>query len=140
MNASMPHQHPTPGKVIFIAMPSAGAVNSESIATGRLNDVVYQSLADFHVKNPDFTFVSPMVQDYNILSHMNKDPVWDIWQNHCRRLIERCDEVWVLMLTGWSNPNPNQDPIHNTSQGVAGEIKHAYSCKKVVRFMAPVLK
>lgn len=134
----MLHHRSTPGKVIFIAMPSMGAVNSESAVTGRLNEVVYKSIANFHVKNPNFTFVSPMVQDYNILAHMGKDPVWAVWQNHCRRLIERCDEVWVLMLDGWCNPNHKRDAVYNTSEGVAAEIEHAYSCEKIIRFIMPI--
>lgn len=48
-------------------------------------------------------------------------PTWEMWGAHCRALIERCDEVLVLMYDGW-----------DTSDGVAGEIAHAQTCGKTV--------
>lgn len=127
----------TASKVIFIAMPTLGTAMRESAATGRLYEHVYKDMAKLHEKYPDHTFVAPMVQDYCLLPHMSVEPNWEQWGDHCRRLIERSDEVWVLMYEGWRKPVYAMDDIYNRSKGVRGELEHAAKCRVPVSFLEP---
>jgi hypothetical protein len=65
------------------------------------------------------------------------EPNWEQWGDHCRRLIERCDEVWVLMYEGWRKPVYAMDDTYNTSKGVRGELEHAVECHVPVSFIEP---
>ncbi len=49
---------------------------------------------------------------------------WDFWEQFDRWYIERCDEVWVLMLDGWQE-----------SRGVTAEIGIATEMGKVIRYL-----
>lgn len=113
-------------KIIFIAMPTKGTAEASSAATGLLKEQVYLELARLHDEHPDYTFVAPMVQDYLLLKHLDKEPVWAVWGDRCRRLIERADEVWVLMFEGW-----------DVSVGVQGELDHAKLHQRPVLYIEP---
>lgn len=93
-------------KLVFIAIPTKGTVKD-----GHLTHKFLSQLADFHHIWPDTTFIAPMVQDYQLLPFMSITATWEDWGKHCRVIIPRCDEVWVLKYTGWDK-----------SIGVAGEI------------------
>ena len=131
------NRRPTAGKVVFIAMPTEGSTLRESADTGRMREAVYKDLARLHEQYPDHTFIAPMVQDYCLLPHMLVEANWEQWGDHCRRLIERCDEVWVLMYEGWRKPVYAMDDIYNTSKGVRGELEHAAMHRVPVSFLEP---
>lgn len=96
--------------LIFIAMPTKGSVLNNAI-----RPAVLGLIASLHLKHPEHTFIAPMIQDYQLLRYMpSVEATWQDWGKHCRCLIERSDEVWILELEGW-----------DTSVGVAGEIEHA---------------
>lgn len=96
--------------LIFIAIPTKGTVTD-----GKLNEKFLAFLARLHTFFPGNTFISPMVQDYALLKFMPDSPAtWEAWGHHCKTIIERSDEVWVLQFEGW-----------DTSVGVNGEMKHA---------------
>lgn len=97
-------------KLIFIAIPTAGTVKDS-----KLTDEFLKFFANLHQDFPQHTFISPMVQDYQILPHLkNKDANWETWGDHCRTIIPKCDELWILPFPGW-----------DTSKGVAGEVECA---------------
>ena len=127
----------TVGKVVFIAIPTKGVTNSSSAGEGRLLEQVHKDLARLHERYPDHTFLVPMVQDYALLPHLGVAPTWEVWGDRCRRLIERADEVWVLMYNGWVNPTLVMDAVYNTSKGVFGELVHAVVHSVPVFFMDP---
>ena len=95
--------------LIFIAVPTSGVA-----ARGRLFESFPRDVALLHLKFPQHTFIAPMIQDYALLPHMSVEATWEEWGHHCRTIIERCDQVWVLMYKGY-----------DTSVGVAAEVKHA---------------
>lgn len=95
--------------LVFIAIPTKGTV-----IDGALTEAFLKKLADLHVTFHEHTFIAPMVQDYQLLKHMTVTATWEDWGKHCRAIIPRCDEVWVLKYPGWA-----------TSVGVAGEIQCA---------------
>ena len=96
--------------LIFIAMPTKGSVLNNNI-----RPTVLAYIASLHQLFPFHTFIAPMIQDYQLLPYMpTTEATWADWGQHCRALIERCDEVWVIQLDGW-----------DTSVGVKGEIEHA---------------
>lgn len=97
-------------KLIFIAMPTAG-----SVWDGKIRPAVLKWLAKLHAENETYTFVAPMVQDYQILQYLDGfEPNWQTWGNHCKRLIRVADEVWVMPMPGWKQ-----------SVGVQAEITYA---------------
>lgn len=114
------------GKIVFVAMPSGGTTEIDSRITGKLIDAVYREMALLHEEYPDCTFVAPMVQDYLLLKHLSVEPVWDVWGDRCKRLLSRCDEMWVLAFDGWTS-----------SVGVAGEMKHAQENNIEVKIIQP---
>lgn len=120
------------GDVVFIAIPTAGTVEN-----GAIKEVVLADLARLHEQYPDTAFVCPMVQDYQLLRHMNVDATYDVWGERCEALIAVCDEVWVLMYKGWERPTVRPDEQYNTSVGVAGEIKYALHNNTKVVFVQP---
>lgn len=124
--------------IIFLAMPTKGTTHQGSVATGRMNEPVYVAMAQLHEQYPDYTFVAPMVQDYQLLRHLRVSPEWSVWGDRCRRLIERSDEVWILMFEGWSTATTEMDPLHNVSAGVRGEIEHAHKHSVPIVFIDPV--
>jgi hypothetical protein len=108
--------------LIFIAMPTKGAVLNNAI-----RPTVLAWIAALHLHYPQHTFIAPMVQDYQLLPYMPRtEATWDAWGKHCRTIIERCDEVWVMKLDGW-----------DTSVGVAGEISHAIEYAVPVVYIEP---
>ena len=52
---------------------------------------------------------------------------WDFWEAYDRELLQRCEEVVVLMLDGWQR-----------SVGVQAEIKIARQLGKPVSYLTPV--
>lgn len=51
---------------------------------------------------------------------------WDFWGTYARIMIERCDELYVLMLDGWAE-----------SVGVTAEIGIAKELQKPIRYIEP---
>lgn len=105
--------------LIFIAIPTAGTVQNEELTPKFL-----KFLAALHTKYPQHTFIAPMVQDYQILKYMNVTATWEDWGKHCRTIIARCDEVWVLKFAGW-----------DLSVGVAGEIECGVKHNTPIQFL-----
>lgn len=50
----------------------------------------------------------------------------DFWMRQCLPILERCDELLVVKLLGWS-----------TSRGVAREIEHARDMEIPISYAAP---
>lgn len=105
--------------LVFIAIPTNGTVRD-----GKLTEEFLRFMANLYIEYPEHTFWAPMVQDYELLKFMDVEPTWTEWGRHCRTMIERSDEVWVLMFDGW-----------NTSVGVAGEMAHAEKHSVPVKFI-----
>jgi len=96
-------------KVVFISVPSKGTTNG-----GALTSAFCEDMAILHEQHPDHVFLSPMLQNMQIVPYMQINPIWKDWDNYCRAIINRCDEMWVLKYHGW-----------DTSEGVKHEILHA---------------
>jgi hypothetical protein len=108
--------------LIFIAIPTKGTV-SEGALTGEF----LKDLAALTLKFPEHTFISPMVQDYALLKYMpNVDATWEVWGRHCRTLIERSDQVWVMTYYGYAE-----------SVGVRGEVEHAMKHEVLIQYVNP---
>lgn len=105
--------------IIFISAPSKGIVRDDALTQEFL-----KHLAQLHTDYPEHTFIAPMVEGYALLKYMEIDATWEHWGTYCKRIIEICDEVWILMYPGWK-----------TSVGVTGEITCATKHDKVIRFI-----
>jgi hypothetical protein len=109
-------------KLVFIAIPTKGTVTD-----GALNESFLRAFAALQMRFPDITFWAPMVQDYQLLRFMpSTAATWEEWGQHCRVMIERSDEVWVLQFDGWE-----------TSVGVKGEVYHAGLHDVTVKYFNP---
>ena len=114
-------------RIIFIAIPTKGTVNPEADGKpAHLKEEFLAFLAKLHMDYPSCTFIAPMVQDYQLLRHMSVTATWEDWGKHCRAIIPKCDEVWVLKYNGY-----------DTSVGVAGEIACAEEHNVPVFFINP---
>lgn len=97
-------------KAIFIAVPSSGVVIG-----GKLTEGFLRHMADLHRQHPDFGFVVPMMQDYQLLPFMpGVQPTWEVWGARCKALMRGVDEIWVLCYPG-----------RDTSAGVNAEVAFA---------------
>lgn len=106
--------------LVFIAIPTSGTVRG-----GKISEKFLKKLAGLHKAYPDRSFWAPMVQDYALLPYMeNVEATWEVWGAHCRRMIEACDEVWVLKYPGWQE-----------SVGVQAEIEHALALGKRIAYV-----
>ena len=107
--------------LIFISVPTSGVT-----ADGKLNEDFIKFVAKLHQHHPERTFIVPMLQNYALLPYLGvADVTWKVWKNHCKRLIQVCDELWVIHYDGW-----------NSSTGVRAEIGLAVKYhKKLYHFM-----
>jgi len=70
------------------------------------------------------TVYSPIVHGHPLVEH-GVPTEWPFWEHNDRELLQRCEEVVVLMLDGWWE-----------STGVAAEIRIALELGKPVRYLA----
>lgn len=116
-------------KVVFIAIPTKGTVKD-----GKLTDAFIQDLAELHTHFPDVAFIAPMVQDYQILGHMNVAATYEVWGRRCEAVLAKCDELWVMCYEGWRDPDMEMSAV-NTSEGVYGEICTALTYSKPIHYV-----
>ena len=110
--------------LVFIAVPTKGVVTD-----GKLNVSFIRFVAQLHRVFPDLTFAVPMIQDYALLPYLEGiDATWEVWGQHCDRLIKVCDEVWVIHYDGWAE-----------STGVKAEIALAAKYGKKLYHFLPEL-
>lgn len=69
---------------------------------------------------------SPIAHTHPIAVTGSLPTGWSFWERYDRRVIEACDEVWVLKLAGW-----------RTSVGVKAEVAIAKELGKPVRLVYP---
>lgn len=122
--------------LIFISAASKTAVNGKQLTSAFLEDV-----AKLHDRYSEHAFLCPMIQGYTLLPYLQDSvATWQVWGDHCTRILKACDEVWVILGPGWVNPTTAMDSQYNTSEGVAQEIglaiKHR---KKIVFFNTEIL-
>ena len=84
-------------------------------------DQVCQAAADLLQQGHDI--FSPIAHTHPIKLH-GLDGGWEFWAAYDRWFIERCDELWILVLDGWT-----------ASVGVSAEREVALSLGKPVRFV-----
>ena len=77
------------------------------------------------VRGDDQLVLSPVVHSAPIAKH-GLPTDWSFWERLDRRLLQMCDEVLVLVLSGWRE-----------STGVQAEIRIAGELGKAVRFLEP---
>lgn len=72
-----------------------------------------------------YAFIGPITQSHHTAKHMkNKCGKFKSWARRDLTYISRCDEVWVVKMSGWAE-----------STGVQEEIKFAQKKKIPVRFI-----
>lgn len=121
--------------VVFVAIPTKGTV-----VKGQITEQVKRDIARLHDKFPNDVFVCPMLQDYQLLPHLeSSEASYAKWGNRCEQLLAKCDEVAVLMYEGWSGPLLERDGQMCTSVGVEGEIKYAFDKGINVAFVMPTV-
>jgi nucleoside 2-deoxyribosyltransferase len=70
--------------------------------------------------------LSPIAHSHPIAMSGGAATDWAAWQRLCLRLIDACDEVWVVEMPGWTK-----------SKGIKAEVKYAKEHGKPVSFIDP---
>lgn len=70
-----------------------------------------------------WTIFSPIVYSASLAKYEGMPGNWDFWKNLDLEMLSRSDELWVLMLTGWTE-----------SVGVQAEITEAKQLEIPVRY------
>lgn len=108
--------------LVYVASPYSH--HEESIRNQRYDEVtkVVAKLCDLDVFTiPPITFNVPLAPYI-----ASKDTTWEYWKEYDKRLIDACDELWIVMIPGW------QDSI-----GVRAESKYAMSKNMTIRLLSP---
>ena len=73
---------------------------------------------------------SPISYSHSILTTnnniLNIPSGWEFWSRFDKLIIEKCGELWVLVIPGWV-----------TSKGIAAEVKFARSLDIPVKYLDP---
>lgn len=115
-----------PIKFIFISVPSKGVFEMKEDGTWKALPRFLEVLANLHRDYPNCVFISPSIQNYQILPYLgDSGPTYEHWKDQCRALIKKCDEVFVLTFESWS-----------TSVGVGDEIMFAEELRIPVKYIS----
>lgn len=68
----------------------------------------------------------PIAMAHSIKMRCGLTGKFDYWEEFDKRMIDACDELWVVMIKGWL-----------TSVGVAAEIEYAHKLGYVIRYVDP---
>lgn len=104
-------------KIIYIAVPSKGVWTFDSVSdTWEVSGQLLDAMALFHVDHPDWVFISPSMQNYQVLPFLPEGygADYEAWKTRCRALLPKCDVIWVLQFPDWER-----------SVGVADEVQFA---------------
>ena len=105
-------------KLIYIASPYTHS-NPEVVEEN------YRKVAEFTARHTaaGYIILSPIVYGHNLAKHADMRTDWVFWQDFCFTFLSKCDELWVLKISGW-----------NKSSGVAEEIEFAIQKGIPVRY------
>lgn len=88
-------------EVVYVAVPSAG-VFKETSAGWVVNPNFLKILAQLHEEHPDCVFISPSIQNYQVLPYLaDSGATYDHWRDRCELLMSRCDVVLMLPFLKW---------------------------------------
>lgn len=73
-----------------------------------------------------YVVLSPVVHSHHLADAYGMPSDWDFWKEQDLPLLEWCDELWVIMLPGWT-----------MSVGVIAEIKEANRQGKQIVLLRP---
>ena len=90
----------------------------------RRYEMAVRATADLQRKHHDCVIFSPIVHSHPLVAHGHGTD-WATWEAHDKRIIDACDELWVLCADRWE-----------ASVGIKGEMKHANETAKRIRFIA----
>lgn len=94
------------------------------------NDVVTHRIAMFAIIDAKLALqgvftVSPLSKHFS-KQFTNVPLTWEFWQHYAKKLMEKCDALYVIMLDGWE-----------TSEGVQAEIKLAKKMSLEIKYLDP---
>jgi hypothetical protein len=73
------------------------------------------------------TVISPVVYGHNIVMMCGSPSDWAFWEKACCDIMDKCSEVYVLMVDGWDK-----------STGIKGEIEYAAKLGLRVKYITIV--
>lgn len=98
-------------RVVYIAVPSA-RVFQELDDHWQVHPNLLTILAQLHEEHPDDVFISPSIQNYQLLPFLkDSGATYEHWKNRCELLLGRCDEVLVLPFLGWQESKGVQEEL-----------------------------
>lgn len=114
-------------KIIYVAVPSAGVFfYDQEKDAWKVNDHFLIALALVHDQNPENVYISPSIQNYEVLPYMTPEdtgPGYEHWKARCRTLLRKCDEVLVFTFPTWKD-----------SKGVTDEMNFATMMGLPIKF------
>jgi Domain of unknown function (DUF1937) len=106
--------------LIYLASPYSHP--DPYVMAERYNHVKYAT--NYLLKQKQWVY-SPIVHNHHLDNAGNS---WAEWEDYDLTVLDRCDELWVLMLEGWKE-----------SIGVSAEIDFANMKPMSIRYMEPVV-
>jgi len=106
-------------KLIYLASP---LTHKENSVQEYRYDMACLAVAKMLKKG--LNVISPIVNSYPISVRFKLPKEYKFWQKLDEELIRRCDEIWVLMLSGWEK-----------SKGIKAEIEFALKLGKKVKYV-----
>lgn len=125
MNGTTEERWEDTHQLIYLASPYTSIADTELILYETVLTIVGELMDD---PPSDNTIVySPILHNHALALKTNKGVSFVTWEDHNLTILSRCDELWVLQLTGWDN-----------SIGVRAEIRFAHSRGLPIKFIDPM--
>jgi hypothetical protein len=110
-------------KMIYLASPYSNS--DKEISTFRYEEVT--RVAGLLQEEYPYAFILPITMSHNTEKYMKiKDSSFKHWATRDFTYISRCDEIWVVAMSGW-----------NESLGVIAEIKFAKDKNILIKYVCP---
>ena len=94
-------------RLVLITAPTPSVVKD-----GRPTMHLLSLLARLRNDTPDIAFISLLLESLALLPYLQVNDASVKYQaDFCNALIDRCDEVWVLMFDGWDKSKAVTDQI-----------------------------
>jgi Domain of unknown function (DUF1937) len=115
--------HPHHGQLVYLASP---LTHDDAVVRLERSLAVARASGWLMVNRRDFFFLSPIAYAHLIASECTLPFEWSFWSEIDECLLSRCEEIWVLCISGFKN-----------STGVSAERKIAERLGLPCRFVIP---
>lgn len=101
-------------RVIYLASPYTH--EDKEVRQYRFEEMCRVHADLLHLHGKTCAFIGPIAMTHSIAEYAKLPTIWDFWKVHDEAILSKCDELWVIMMDGWTE-----------SVGVTAEIAYAYA-------------